>query len=212
VVAFAVLASLMVAGRLARIDQYAVDHWMPQAEPSDGSSSTSIVHALLPTLGGPLQAFCNLWTFPASALLSAATLAVCCAVLVRRGQRRAALAWTVAWFAANVVEVVGKQVLHRPPLHAVEDGLRVSFDNFGHSFPSGHALRTVVTAALVVTVWRKAAIPVLAWAVVSVVALVVSADHTPSDVLGGVLLALAAVLCAVVWVRVREPSPAAAPE
>ena len=126
----------------------------------------------MPTLGGPLQAFCNLWTFPASALLSAATLAVCCAVLVRRGQPRAALAWGVAWFVANVVEVVGKQVLHRPPLHAVEDGLRVSFDNFGHSFPSGHALRTVVTAALVVTVWRKAAIPVLVWAVVSFVALV----------------------------------------
>jgi membrane-associated phospholipid phosphatase len=181
---------------------------MPQFEPSDGGDSTSVVHALLPNLGSPLQAACNLWTYPASVVVSAALVGVCCFVLVRRGRPRAALAWGVAWIAANVVEVAGKHLLHRPPLHVVEHGARLAFDNFGHSFPSGHALRSIVTAAVVVTVWKRALVPVLVWMAIALPALVVSAAHTPSDILGGALLALAVVLCTLAWLRVREPGSA----
>ena len=59
-VALGLLAALVVAGALSGVDQYAVDHWMPQFEPSEGSESPGLVHALLPDLGTPLQAFCNL--------------------------------------------------------------------------------------------------------------------------------------------------------
>lgn len=202
-VSLVVLAALVVAGTVSAIDQYAVDHWMPNFEPSSGSTSVSIAHQFYPRLGTPLQAFCNLWTFPASAFVSGAVLALCCVALIRREQRAAALTWGAAWVAANVAEVVGKHFLHRPALHAVEAGVRVSFDGFGHSFPSGHALRTVLTAALLATVWKRAARPAVLWVALAAVALVVSAAHTPSDVLGGMLLALLVVLAVRTFLRSR---------
>ena len=195
-VAFLVLAGLVVAGSLSAVDQYAIDHWMTDVERSSGSSSVSIAHQFYPHLGTPLQVFCNLWTFPASAFISGALLALCCVARVRRGQRVAALTWGGGWLAANVVEVIAKHILHRPTLHAVEAGVRVSFDGFSHAFPSGHALRAVLTATLLVAVWRRAARPAVLWAAIALVALVVSAAHTPSDVLGGVLLALPIVFAA----------------
>ena len=202
-VAFAVLATLVAVGALAAIDQYAVDHWMPNFELSSGSHSRSLAHQFYPHLGPPLQVFCNLWTFPASAFVSGAVVAACCMALVRRGQPAAGLTWGGAWITANVTEVIGKLVVHRPPLHAVEAGMRASFDSFGHSFPSGHALRAVLTATVLVTVWKRAARPALLWTAVALAALVVSAAHTPSDVLGGVLLALLTILVARTFLRTR---------
>ncbi len=190
----ALLASLVVSGALSPLDQYAVDHWMPHFDPSDGSTSLHIAHQFYPHLGSPLQAFCNLWTFPASVIVSGAVISVCCLALARRGHRTAAVAWLIAWIVANAIEVVGKSVLHRPGLHALEAGSRVSFDSFGHSFPSGHALRAVVMAALLAAVWRRTAWPAFIWAAIAVPALVVNAGHTPSDVVGGALLGVLAVL------------------
>jgi membrane-associated phospholipid phosphatase len=203
VVAFGVLATLVTVGALSALDQYAVDHWMPNFEPSSGSGSGSLAHQFYPHLGSPLQVFCNLWTFPASAFVSGTVIAGCCVVLVRRGQRVGALTAAGAWIAANVAEVVGKLVLHRPALHTVEAGMRVSFDNFGHSFPSGHALRAVVTATVLASVWRRAAGPALVWTAVALAALVVGAAHTPSDVFGGVSLALLTLLVARTFLRTR---------
>src|SRR5438552_2068189 len=108
-VAFGALAALVAAGSVARVDEYAVDHWMPNFEPSNGSESSGLAHQFYPHLGSPLQAFCNLWTFPASAFVSAAVLAVCTVALIRRGRRSAALAWGAGWIAANVAEVVLKR-------------------------------------------------------------------------------------------------------
>ena len=193
-VGLAILATLVVSGALSPVDQYAVDHWMPYLDPSGGSKSLNLVHQLYPHVGSPLQTFCNVWTFPASIFVSAAAIGVCCVVLARRGHRTAAVAWLGAWFVANAVEVAGKSVLHRPALHVLDAGSRVSFNSFVHSFPSGHALRAVLTAAVIVTVWRSAAWPALAWVAVVAIALVVNAAHTPSDVLGGVLLGLLVVL------------------
>jgi membrane-associated phospholipid phosphatase len=202
-VALAVLATLVVAGGLSSIDQYAVDHWMPDFEPSGDAELVNWDHQFYPELGDPLQAFCNVWTFPASAFVSGVVLAVCCVAFVRRGQPRAALAWAAAWTAANVVELILKLALHKPALNALEDGVRVSFDNFSHSFPSGHALRAVMTAALLAMVWRVAARPALVWTAVALPALVYSAAHTPSDVLGGALLGLLAALSARTLIRTR---------
>jgi membrane-associated phospholipid phosphatase len=194
--AFAALGALVVTGALSGIDQYAVDHWMPNFEPSNGSGAGSLAHQFYPHLGSPLQAFCNLWTFPASAFVSGVAIISCCVALVRRGRRDAALAWGGAWLAANLAELVAKHFLHRPVLHAIEAGMRVPFDSFGHSFPSGHALRATVTAFALATVWRRAALPALFWTAVVLPALVIGAAHTPSDVVGGVLLALLVALTA----------------
>jgi membrane-associated phospholipid phosphatase len=194
VAAFAVLATLVVTGALQAVDQYAVDHWMANFEPSSGSIWGSLSHQFYPHLGSPLQVFCNLWTFPASVFVTGVVLVTCCVALVRRGQRAAALAWFVAWLAANFVEVVGKLVLHRPALHAIDAGMRVWFSGFSHSFPSGHALRATLTAALLATVWKRATLPAFAWTVVVFPTLVVGAAHTPTDIVGGALVALIAIL------------------
>jgi membrane-associated phospholipid phosphatase len=202
-VAFVILAVLVWVGALAPIDQYAVDHWMPSFQPSNGSTTSDLAHQFYPHLGNSLQAFCNLWTFPASGVISGALVAVGCGVLARRGQPAAGLAWAAAWVVANLAEVVGKHFLHRPALHAMLNGMRVSFGSFDHSFPSGHALRAVVTATVLATVWRRAALPALLWTLVTLPALVVGAAHTPSDVVGGVLVALLVILPARAYVRDR---------
>ena len=188
-VALAILTALVVSGGISAADQYAVDHWMPLLDPTGGSSPASVTEQFYPHLGGPLQTFCNLWTFPASIPVSGALVGLCALALARRGQRTAGLAWVTAWIVANAVEVIGKSVLHRPALHAVEAGSRVSFNTFAHSFPSGHALRALIVAVVLATVWRRATWPAAAWAGIALPLLVVNAAHTPSDVVGGALLA-----------------------
>jgi undecaprenyl-diphosphatase len=198
------VAAVVVAGGATRIDQYAVDHWMPAFDSSDDDSPLLDVHQLYPYLGSPLQAACNLWTFPASPLVSALVL-VAGGVLARRGRRDAALAWAVAWVLANAIEVLGKGVLERPTLQVGGS----AFPGFDSSFPSGHALRAVIGAALVAAVWPRAAKPALLWAAVVLPALVLNGAHTPSDVVGGVLLALLAVASVATWLEVRPRAAAA---
>jgi membrane-associated phospholipid phosphatase len=197
VAAFASLAALVETGALTSLDQYAVDHWMSHLEP--GNTSASFHVELYPKLGRPLQAFCNIWTYPAAPLVSSLIALGCCVVLVRRGRHRAALAWAGAWVLANAVEVVGKNAVTRPTLHAQAFPLR-SFDS---SFPSGHALRALLLAALLASVWRRTALPLLAWVVVALPALVVNDEHTPTDVIGSALLASFVVLAVHSWLRTR---------
>jgi membrane-associated phospholipid phosphatase len=106
---------------------------------------------------------------------------------------------------ANAAELVGKSVIERPVLHLG----RVPLHTFDTSFPSGHALRACLAAALVVAVARRAAWPVLLWVAVALPALVVTAAHTPSDVVGGVLLAALAVLAVRASLQL-EPRPSSA--
>jgi membrane-associated phospholipid phosphatase len=203
VAAFAVLAVLVVTGAVSAIDQYAIDHWMPDFEPSSGTSSGTFSHQFYPHLGSSLQAFCNLWTFPASPVVSALVVAGCCVALARRGKPAAAFAWGAAWIAGNVVEVAGKHLLLRPALHTIEAGMRISFETYAHSFPSGHALRAIVTATVLATVWKRVTLPAIAWTAVALPALVLGSAHTPSDVLGGALVALVAILAAQMFIRAR---------
>src|SRR5439155_19622479 len=123
-------------------------------------------HQLYPHLGSPLEAFCNAWTFPGSVLLSGALLVACCVVLARRGRKTAALVWASAWLLANAAELLGKSMLHRPTLHLTTAGATVPLPSFDNSFPSGHAVRAVVIAALLAAVWRRTGRPALAWVLV----------------------------------------------
>jgi membrane-associated phospholipid phosphatase len=158
----------------------------------DHAFSLNLVHASVPFASRPSasELVVDLWLYPASFPISGLIVAVCAWSLRRQGQTRAAALWIAAWFVGNAVEVLTKWLLVRPALFL--DGVRVS--QFDQSLPSGHTLRSVLVAAAVAYVWPRAAWWVAAWAASVVVILVPAGWHTPTDVLGGLLLAGALVL------------------
>jgi membrane-associated phospholipid phosphatase len=177
--AFAALAVLVAAGVLTGLDQWSVDHVMPGAHFRETRSR--LIEGLVPLYGahwdGALAAAANIVTLPASLLISLAIVA----------WRSRALA--VVMFAAVAVEVLCKEVLVRPALY---DGARhvAAFDS---SFPSGHTLRALLVAG---ALWPLLGVWSAAWAVASIVLLELAGWHTPTDIAGGVLLALLALLLA----------------
>ena len=150
---------------------------MPGARFSD--KQVTFTDSLVPLLGAHwdtwLGSIADIVTLPASFLVSLAIVA----------WRSRLLA--VALLAAVAVEVVCKELIDRPALY---DGA-FHISAFDSSFPSGHTLRTVLVAAAVWPLLRGWAV---AWAVASIVSLQLAGWHTPTDILGGVLLALLALL------------------
>jgi membrane-associated phospholipid phosphatase len=186
--AYAALAVLVAAGALNGLDQWSVDHLMPGLGQAGGKPS--LVEAAVPLLRASwsqgLDVVANVVTLPAQALVASVLAAVCCLALWRRGRRRSALAWGGAWIVGNAVEVLCKSTLTRPLLHAHGHAL-VAFES---SYPSGHTLRSVLLAGVVTTVWPFACRWVAAWAAASLVLLELAGFHVPSDIAGGLLLAL----------------------
>ena len=142
----------------------------------------SLLDGLVPLLrsrwDSPVAAAANIVTLPASFLIALAIVAACSRVL------------GAALVAAVGVEVVCKELLTRPALY---DG-SFHIAAFDSSFPSGHALRTVIVAAAVAWRWPRARMFAIAWAIVSIVLLQLAGWHTPTDLAGGVLLASLALL------------------
>lgn len=202
--AFAAVAALVVAGGFTGIDQWAVEHTMPWLTPE--THSQTVTSVMLPFRGGTPRAEIplDLWTYPAAVPLSAIVLALCCAVLWRRGHRIGAVAWAAAWIVGDAVEVLGKGLLDRPALHMTWHGTRTHLVGFDDSFPSGHTLRGVLAAVLVGLVWRRARPVAALWVAGTLALLVVTSAHTPSDVLGGALLA-AALAAAALALTERAP-------
>ncbi|MGZ8716077.1 MAG: phosphatase PAP2 family protein [Gaiellaceae bacterium] len=192
--AYAALAALAATGALNGLDQWSIDHLMPGL--TDGGRRPSLVDAAVPlrraSWATGLDVVANVVTLPAQALVASTLAGVCCLVLWRRAQRRAALVWGLAWVAANAVEVLCKTTLARPLLHANGHSL-VAFES---SYPSGHALRSVLLAAAVATIWPFARRWVAAWAAASLVLLELDGFHVPSDIAGGLLLGLLLILAA----------------
>jgi membrane-associated phospholipid phosphatase len=178
----------VATGALNGIDQWSVDHLMPGL--GGRSSGPSLADAVVPLLGASwdngLDAVANVVTLPAQALVSSALLGVCCVALRRRGRGRTALVWGGVWIVGNLVEVLCKSTLERPLLHGHGHAL-VAFES---SYPSGHTLRSVLLAAAVAALWPAARRWVAAWAAASLVLLEIGGFHVPSDILGGLLLAL----------------------
>jgi membrane-associated phospholipid phosphatase len=174
--AFAALAGLTAAGVFSGLDQWAVDHAMPGA--SFSRVSTSLVSDVIPLYHvrwhSPWSVATNLVTLPASFLLSF--------VIVAALSRRLGL----ALLACVAVEVVCKETLTRPLLHHGE----LHIGPFDSSFPSGHALRTVLIAVAVATAWPRLTLAATAWATASIVLLLLGGWHTPSDLVGGTALGL----------------------
>jgi membrane-associated phospholipid phosphatase len=205
---FAACCVAVRLGAFTSIDQWAVDHVMPWVSPFN--EPTSFVSVVSPITGRTpsSQIPADLWLYPASVPVSLLLVAGCCAYLHRRGRTRAALAWAGAWLVANVLETLGKHVLTRPSLTLAWHGTRTAIPGFDDSFPSGHATRAIVVAALVALLWPRVRPFAFAWLAVSLVLLVVTNWHVPSDVLGGALLAGAAVAVAL---ELSDASPARAP-
>jgi membrane-associated phospholipid phosphatase len=185
--AFATLAGLVAAGSLTGLDQWAVRHAMPGAHGGGASPTTveSIVPLLHAEFGTPLLVAAQVVTLPGQLAVSSLLVGVGCLALVRRGRTDAAAAWGAAWLLATAIEVVCKETLERPALY--RDGIRVV--GFDTSWPSGHAVRAAVVAATLAAVWPRLRAPLVLWIVVVAGLLVAGEFHTPTDVLGGLLLA-----------------------
>jgi len=185
-------------------------HTMPEAH-FTGAKPT-LADALVPLWGsswhGVVAVTTDLVTLPAALLTSAAIVALAC-FAVRGG---AAVALATAYVAGNGVEVLTKETLTRPALFA--QGLHVAaLDN---SFPSGHTVRAVLVAMAVSCAWPRAWRWAVLWAASSTVMLELGAQHVPSDVAGGLLLAAGLAVTTWSWWRVgpstsRHPSPASRP-
>lgn len=189
-----VLAALVDRGRFAHFDQFTVSHWMPWLEPPVDRST--LARALAParrhTTAGELAAVV---VYPASIAISALLAALGGLVLWRRGRVRTAVLLANAWIAANVIGVVGKDTVTRPPLRQTTFGHHGFLPGLSHSFPSGHAMRAVVVAAVAAAVWRSGWIAFV-WALAASAALVGLADHTATDVAGGLAAGIALVALA----------------
>lgn len=182
---FALLAALVAAGAFTRLDQYAVSHLMPWLMPRHHPFVT-ISSLTLPTLGhSAAHTAVDLYTYPAAFVPSAALVLLCAWRLRARGETRAAVTWCALWVAGNAVELIGKVGVERPALH--QGAVHVTA--FDHSLPSGHTIRSLVVAAALAWTWRHGRLA-FAWAAGVALALVALGAHTPTDVVGGVLVAV----------------------
>lgn len=182
--AFAALAVAVAAGAFTGADQWAVDHVMPGAHFT--GAQPSLLDALVPLAGthwgSALSVAAAIVAIPASFL-------VALALATWRSRLLGALI-----VAGTAVETLCKHVLTRPPLH--HGALHIAA--FDDSFPSGHALRAVVVAAAFASPLAAA------WAVAMLVLIQLAGWHTPTDLLGGVLLGLAALLLGARGLRGRR--------
>jgi membrane-associated phospholipid phosphatase len=178
--AFAALASLVAAGTLTRIDQWAVDHAMPGASfrHAQGGFLDGLVPLLHSHWGSAYAIAANIVTLPASFLIALGIAFAASRVLA------------VILVAAVAVEVLCKELIERPALY--NGSFHISA--FDTSFPSGHTLRTMIVAAAVAWNWPRTRAFAAAWAAASVVLLLLAGWHTPSDLVGGVLLGALALL------------------
>lgn len=178
---YAALAGLVAAGTFTGLDQWAVDHAMPGAH--FHAQQDSVIQSLVPFAEPHARAgwglAVNLVTLPAGAVVSLAIL-----VALRD--------WILAavCIAADLVELLCKHVLTRPALGAG----RFHIAPFDSSFPSGHALRTVIVAGAVAALWPRGRPPVAVWACASIALLLLAGWHTPTDLAGGLLLGALALL------------------
>jgi len=172
--AFAALAVAVATGAFTGLDQWAVEHLMPGGSFTGGEPS--LLDALVPFAGTRWD---SAWSVLVNVAAAPASFLVALAIV----------AWRSRVLAALLVVAVGgetlcKELLTRPELH---HGARhvVAFDD---SFPSGHALRAVLVAGALASPWAAA------WAVAAVALLQLAGWHTPTDIVGGLLLGASALL------------------
>ncbi len=189
-VVLAIIAVLVVAGAFTAIDQYAINHLMPWLHPPYGGGANGWGGLILPYSGRLSLANATLavWTYPCSVFLSGLVVFIAALVAIRRGSPWLAVALLVVWGLGNAVELIGKGLLRRPTLYGPGSGARAPILAFDNSFPSGHMIRGMLVVTAVWLVWPRLRLVALAWFLPVGPFLVVTAAHTPSDVLGGLVV------------------------
>lgn len=193
-VAFASLAALTSVGTFTRIDSYALDHLAPGGIP---------IESKIPLLGELFQYHghhfdvSQVVRLPGTIVASILLLLIGSAVLWRRGERRALVLWGGAFAVANIVVIVCQETVVKPSLFGRYYEQPVELSEFHMSFPSGHAMRLVLLAALFAYLWRWLRWPLLAWVTAAVVSIQVDHLHTLSDIAGGLVLGCVAILSVV---------------
>jgi membrane-associated phospholipid phosphatase len=178
----ALTATLVATGALASIDTFAVAHLMPWLAVRH-HPSVKISSLILPSLESPAaNAALELWTYPA-ALVPSLVLVLVAASRLARGD---AIVWCALWCAGNAVELAGKLTLHKPALYHHH----VHISAFDTSLPSGHTIRSLILAGAVAAAWRSGRTAYV-WAATVPFALVATGAHTPTDVVTGILVAVA---------------------
>jgi membrane-associated phospholipid phosphatase len=185
--AYAALGGVVASGAATGIDQWANTHAMPFAG-TPGPAPT-LLESLVPLLHAGFHpaglAAAEVVTLPGQVLVSLLLVLVAAWRLRIRGRLVAAVGWTAAWLLGSAVEFLCKHVLTRPPLQ--RDGLHVvAFDS---SWPSGHALRCALVACALAAAWPRLRGALATWLAAAAVLLELAGFHTPTDVLGGLLLA-----------------------
>jgi membrane-associated phospholipid phosphatase len=189
------LAGLVASGATTHLDQWAADHAMPLA--GGFSSPPTTLESIVPLLAAPFHPIgvgvAQVVTLPGQVIISLLLLLAAAWLLWTRGRIEAAVCWTVAWFIAVLVELVFRHTLTRQPLY--RHGVHLV--GFDASWPSGHALRCALVAGALATAWPRLRIPLAIWLAAVVVLLELAGLHTPTDLVGGLLLATAAAAGAV---------------
>jgi membrane-associated phospholipid phosphatase len=163
---------------------------MPLA--GNASAAPTTLESVVPLLHAPFHPLgvgvTQIVALPGQVVLSFLPILAVACVLWTRGRGAAAVCLTAAWFVAVAVEVVFRHTLTREPLY--RDGVHLV--GFDASWPSGHALRCALVAAALAVVWPRLRVPLGIWLAAVVVLLELAGLHTPTDLLGGLLLATAA--------------------
>jgi membrane-associated phospholipid phosphatase len=200
--ALVVVTIAVVLGAFTRLDQYSLDHLMPWLSP--GTTGAEGHHGLWRPFKldeSPGHKLLDLLTYPCSVVVSGLVVAIAAVVLRRRLGTVAALAPAGAWIVGNAIELLLKGTIVRPAVYGSSDGERIHVVTFDDSFTSGHMMRGLIVAWALTLVWRRASPWVWIWTVLVGPALVVTSNHTPSDVLGGALVGLLVIVPANAVVR-----------
>jgi membrane-associated phospholipid phosphatase len=190
------LAILVGLGSLSRIDQWSVDHLMPGL--SGTTNGVSLLNSLFPIFDPGKEhghVFVSALTYAivwiASVIPALLLVGLAIIYLHRRGGDREAIELGAAFMIANLVEVIGKSAISRPALHTRSGQTLIHVVPFDNSFPSGHEIRAVLLFTCLLACVPKLWPVGIGWLCVVTVMLVVGGWHTPSDVLGGLLIAAA---------------------
>jgi membrane-associated phospholipid phosphatase len=160
-------------------------------------SPPTTLQSIVPLLDAPFHPLgvgvAQIVTLPGQVVLSLLLVAAAAWRLWTRGRIEAAVCWTAAWFIAVAVELLFRHMLTRQPLY--RHGVHLV--GLDASWPSGHALRCALVAAALAAAWPRLGIPLAVWLATVVVLLELAGLHTPTDLVGGLLLATAAAAGAV---------------